>query len=332
MADLLLPEVFDATLLACWLSCQQKARNEFFLGHRPESLSVDLHAGGCLAEAIETVSRCVWDKDMTLDDALIVGQGNFARKWGTFQIPEWKKTNKTYDRTWAAIEAYFEKWPPRSDYIQPYQDKNGKRTYEYTFAIPLEPCCDPEVPGKGMPVIYDPSYYGSLFPTHPVTGGPFIWGGRFDLLGYNVNTGRPIVRDEKSAKGIGDKWAQQWDLRGQFIGYVWACQQCGIDLEEVCVRGIAILMNEIKLPEIVKTYDRFLIAAWYENLRKQMWKIRRAFDLNEFEFNFAEACTAYGNCIFMNSCHSKTPDAWLSEFPIRRWNPLQKNPIEELVA
>jgi hypothetical protein len=154
-----------------------------------------------------------------------------------------------------------------------------------------------------------------------------LYSGRFDLLGQR--NGRPIPRDEKTTKGIGPYWADQWALRNQFIGYVWACQQCGLDVQEVAVRGIAILVNDIKLVEHIQPYSAALIAKWHEQLRLDLWKIRRAWDAGYFDYNFADACTQYGSCAFMTPCGSATPESWLNNYEVRRWNPLLKNPTAD---
>jgi hypothetical protein len=39
------------------------------------------------------------------------------------------------------------------------------------------------------------------------------------------------------------------------MGYVWACQQCGIDLDTVVVRGIAIQKTQIVHVEAIKQYS-----------------------------------------------------------------------------
>ena len=210
---------------------------------------------------------------------------------------------------WEAIEAYFEQNPPRTDHVQPYFAADGKPTFEYTFAIPLT----------------DPG-----FPLHP-SGEPFLYTGRFDMLGTYL--GRPCVRDEKTTGGsLGDSWADQWDLRAQFMGYVWACQQAGIDLDTVIVRGISILKTKLTIVEAVKTYPKYKVQRWYEQLRRDLVRLRAMWDDGYFDYNFGESCTAYGGCQFRSVCGAQDPDAWHSNYVVRHWSPLNKNPVEEPVA
>lgn len=308
----ILPSVLDATQITCFRSCPRKYYLEFVLGVRPPGLSIDLHAGACIAAALEETYRQIYIHKHPFEEAILRAHARFLLEWGHFEVPEWKATAKTMERTWEAIagsgspndRGYFEEYPPLSDHIKPFIAADGKPTLEYSFAIPLE----------------------DGFPMHP-SGAPFLYAGRFDMLGQKAD-GTPIPRDEKSTgRGFGADWARQWQLRGQFIGYVWACQQCGIPASEVCVRGISIMKQNIRQAEHVQSYSNELISRWYDQLRRDVWRLRRCWDEERWDFNFAESCTQYGNCIFMDSCTSHQPEVWLSDMEVRRWNPLEKNPV-----
>lgn len=320
----ILPLHFDSTMRSAFVSCPQKFYREFILGWRPQGLSIDLHAGACFASALEDVYRGIHLHKWDLDRSLLVAHAGFLQRWGDFEIPEWKQTAKTLDRMWEAVEEYFKQYSPLTDHVQPYMAADGNPTFEYTFAIPLEPC-----------ITFDP-YRSNMeqrdelmrthFPTHP-SGSPFLYTGRFDMLG--AMSGRPVVRDEKTTGSIGDAWAQQWDLRGQFLGYIWACQACGLNVEEVVVRGVGILKTKITLVEAIKQYSSFLVERWHEQLRRDLWRLRRCWDEGYWDYNFGETCNSYGGCIFRNACSSINPDQWAADFKISRWNPLLKNPVTE---
>lgn len=299
-----LPLYIDSTMISCFRSCPQKFLLEFVRGLRPPGVSIDLHAGGCFATAIEETSKAIHIGNKSLTEALEIGHGHFAIAWGQFEIPEYKKTAKTFDRTWMAVEEYFSKWPPRTDHVQPYFLGN-QPTFEFTFAIPLE-------------------FDG--FPRHP-SGEPFLYSGRFDLLGAYM--GRPCVRDEKTTGGsISTGWSEKWDLRSQFLGYVWACRQMGIDLDTVVVRGIAIQKTQIPTEEAIKVYSLALVDRWFEQLRRDLWRMVKSWEEGYFDYNFADACTAFGSCIFMDMCKSNgNEESWANQFEVRHWNPLVKNPI-----
>jgi hypothetical protein len=302
-----LPLNIDSTMISAFRQCPRKFHTEFCLGLRPAAMSIDLHAGGCFASAMENVYHFFYQEGLPLDKALVRAFGRFMDQWGDFV--SMKDTPKTRERVWEAVEHYFAQWSPMTDPIQPFS-LEGKGTFEFTFAIPLEPSDTLE---------------GGGFPLHP-SGSPFMYSGRFDLLG--LWQGRPIVRDEKTTTSIGQRWAGQWDLRSQFMGYVWACQQSGIPVETVCVRGIGILKTKIDLVEAYKTYSKVKVARWHEQLRRDLWRLRHAWDENYFDYNFADACASYGGCSFVDLCGSEHPERWYSQFVQRRWNPVLKNPIE----
>lgn len=315
----ILPPYIDSTMVTCFRSCPRKFYQEFILGLRPPGISIDLHAGGCFASALETVYKAVWESNKPIDEALRIGHAAFLVAWGDFEIPEYKRTAKTMDRMWEAVEEYFAKYPPLTDHMKPYF-VDGKPTFEFTFSIPLEPAIHPGDLGMDDRMEY--------FPLHPVTNEPWLYSGRFDKLGEYQ--GKPVVSDDKTTgRSISSGWAEQWNLRNQFLGYVWACQQSGLAVDSVVVRGIAIQKTKIDIQEAIKLYSSHMIDRWKEQLRRDMWRIRRAWDEGYFDYNFADACTAYGNCIFTDVCQSHTPEAWMNQFEIRRWNPLQKDPTAE---
>jgi hypothetical protein len=141
--------------------------------------------------------------------------------------------------------------------------------------------------------------------------------------------GKPCCEDDKTTgRSISTGWADQWNLRNQFMGYVWAGQQSGLDIDTIVIRGVAIQVREIKHAEAVKVYSDYKIAAWHEQLRRDLWRIRKAWDTGYFDYNFADACTAFGNCIFMDTCSSPNKTTWMNDFAVHRWNPLHKNPID----
>src|SRR5262245_20237342 len=117
--EAILPPNIDSTMISAFRSCHRKSFNEFILGLRPPGMSIDLHAGGCFAKAIETVRRAVHIKGYDLPNALMAGQIAFEAEWGDVVPPPNKKTAKTKDRVWEAVDDYFKKYPPLTDHIQP---------------------------------------------------------------------------------------------------------------------------------------------------------------------------------------------------------------------
>lgn len=312
-----LPLHIDSTMMTTFRSCHRKFYDNFILGCSLPGVSIDLHAGACFAGALEETYTQVWARGRDFRDALIIAHARFMQEWGDVEVPEWKRTAKTKDRTWEAVEHYFATWSPRTDPLIPYRDTNGKPTIEYTFAIPLEPATRfrSEAPN---------------FPLHP-SGSPFLYCGRFDMLGELA--GKPVPKDDKTTGGsIGAAWASQWNLRSQFMGYVWACQQYGLAVDSVAVRGIAIQKTQFSTAEALIPFSRVLIERWKEQLRRDLWKLHDCWYSGEWDYNFGDTCTAYGLCPFMDACQSTSPENWLSSFDRRVWNPLNKNPTEEMAA
>lgn len=302
----ILPAYIDATMMSAFRSCPRKFYNEFILGLRPPGISVDLHAGGAFAHCLEVVRKEIFINNRSLDEALLRALAAFEIYWGDFVIPEHKKTNKRPDRVWAAVESYFQQYPPLSDHIQPYFS-DGKPTFEFSFGIPLD--------GPGWPL-------------HPVSGEPFLYAGRFDMLGSYM--GSPIVEDDKtSGSGHYANWSEKWDLRSQFIGYTWACRELGIDVDSVAVRGVGIQMTQIAHAEAIKPYSDVLRARWLEQLRRDLNRLVTNWNEGYFDYNFGESCVDFGNCIFTQPCQSVDPTPWLETFEVRRWNPLAKDPVSE---
>lgn len=307
-----LPLNIDSTMISCFRSCPRKFYHEFVLGLRPAAVSIDLHAGACFATAIETIRKMVHQDGVPLEVAGPRAYGMFLNEWGDFQAR--KETPKTPDRVWEAVEDYFRTYGPKTDHLQP--QPGAASSFEFTFGIPLEPH-GPEWDDQSAPG----------FPTHP-SGNPFIYSGRFDMLGVLYGA-KLAICDEKTTTSIGASWSENWDLRSQFLGYCWACQQSGLDVDTVVVRGVGILKTKISQAEAIKQYPRFLVARWYEQVRRDLWRIRRSWDEGYWDFNLADACTQYGGCSFKDLCTSEHPENWYNNFVVRRWNPLHKNPIEE---
>lgn len=330
-----LPRNVDSTMISCFRSCPQKFYREFILGLRPSAVSIDLHAGGCFAAGLETFYEAIHLGGKTVEQALMIAHRRFLAEWGDFVII--KNTLKTRENVWAAIEDYIATYPPLTDKVQPYV-LNGKPTMEFTFAIPLLPIeeAKPEqLDANSKYTNFDPTWYSNdnyrPFPLHPVTNEPFLYSGRFDMLGELGK--RPVWRDEKTTTSIGITWASQWDLRSQFSGYTWALQQHGLDTDTGVVRGIGILKTKFHQIEAIKQYSKHNIARWHEQLRRDLWRLVRMWNEGYWDYNLAESCSAYGGCAFRDLCNSPDETRWYDQYTVRRWNPLLKNPIAtELVA
>lgn len=297
-----LPAHIDSTMMSAFRSCHQKWFREFGLGLRPVETSIDLHAGGVFSATLERYYTEFWTNAVPHDVALARAYATFTTEWGDFVIRK-EKHPKTPENMWAAVESYFATYPARTDHVQPFFAGNSP-SFEFSFAIPLD------FPG---------------FPRHPVSGDPFIYTGRFDMFGRFGQ--KACVRDEKTAQRLESNWAEKWDLRAQFMGYLWALQHLGVRCDTVVVRGVIITTKEIRQVEAIKIYPKFLIDRWFEQLRRDLIKLVACHNEGWWDYNLGDSCTAYGNCAFMQLCTTPQPDVWMQNYVQRRWNPLHRNPL-----
>ena len=297
----ILPAIVDSTQLNCFSSCPQKFYNEYVLGLRPPDLSINLHAGAVFSATLESFYREVYTNGLETPQALARAYATFTHQWGDFIIRK-DRCSKTPENMWAAVEDYVNTYPPRSDSVQPCYTSSDE-PFEYSFAIPLD------LPG---------------FPRHPVSGDPFIYAGRFDMLGRK--NGRPVIRDEKTADRLESNWSEKWDLRSQFLGYCWALQHVGIPCNTVIVRGVIVTLTSIRQVEAEKLYSNHLIGKWFEQLKRNMNRLVACWNDGYFDYNLGDVCTQYSHCQFIPLCSSPEPANWYSSYEVRRWNPLNRNP------
>lgn len=300
----ILPAHVDSTMINCFRACPQKFWNEYILGLRPPETSIDLHAGAVFSATLERFYREVFHNGLDTSAALARAYSTFNQEWGDFIIRK-EKHPKTPENMWAAVEDYVRVYPPGTDSVQPYFTGDAP-SFEFSFAIPLD----------------GPGFEG--FPKHPVSGDPFIYTGRFDLLGRRDS--RPVVRDEKTAQRLESNWAEKWDLRSQFLGYCWALQHNGIPCNTVVVRGVIITLTMIRQVEAIKIYSQHLIDLWFGQLRRDLIRLVACWKESYFDYNLGDTCTSYSHCPFIPLCTSTQPENWYSSYEVRRWNPLHRNP------
>lgn len=151
--------------------------------------------------------------------------------------------------------------------------------------------------------------------------------------------GLPCVVDEKTTSAIGFSWADQWKLRGQFMGYCWACQQLGHPVNTAVIRGIGLLKTEYKFATQIEQFPQHLLDRWYQLLIQDASDIVEAYRWTKehsedtdfaFPYNFADACSSYGGCAFSSLCLAKDPSNYFSNFIRHRWDPLAKQQVKEI--
>lgn len=287
-------EVIDSSMVNSFRSCRKKFYYNYIRHLQPAGRSVHLVAGGAFAAGVDA-ARKYWYNTATpvWDEMLVHAMRAFMREWKDYTAPEGHA--KSFHNTFHALMEYFTRYHPEHDPVKPIKKPDGSPATEFSFAIPL--------PIK-----------------HPITNDPILYAGRFDMLGDW--DGLLTVLDEKTTSALGQSWLDQWKMRGQFIGYCWACQQLGYPVRQVVVRGIGLLKTEIKFLSALQQYPQYLIDRWYEELLNTTNEMVACVKLDHFTYNFGDSCAAYGGCAYSQLCEASEPENWVSNYDVRIWNPL----------
>ena len=293
------PRVIDSTMRADFMSCETKGYYSFNRKLGPPEGSVHLVAGGAYAKGLEVARLAIYGEKLPVHEGLERGMLAAIEAYGDFQTPEGKE-QKGVDRVIQAMASYFEHYPPGTDHVQPMFASDGKPMVEFTFGIPI-------------PVL------------HPDSGEPIIYAGRFDMVGlYNDQV---FCVDDKTTTQLGPTWPAKWNLRGQFTGYAWACQQYGKPVVGAIVRGTSFLKNSFGHAEAIQMRPQWMIDQWYEQLIHDVTRWIRAWESGWFDQDFNETCAEYGGCPFQRLCTSSDPENWIEGYYKERdWDPLAKVP------
>lgn len=293
-----LPHYIDSTMIATFRACHMKFNNNFIKNLVLDGESIHLTAGGAIAVALQTIRNAQFNREeMHIDDLMHLAIGPFLKHWGSLRV-EADQAKNIHNCLWC-LEEYLRFYHPKHDDVQPLERQDGSATTEFSFAIPL-------------PI------------SHP-SGDPFVYCGRFDLLGMRRSLGDLVILDDKTTGSLGAAWARQWDLRGQFIGYTWACQQLGYAVTDVVVRGIGIYKTGPKLLSVPLTYPKHLVDRWYLQLLQTINILKLCYENDQWSYDFADACSSYGGCPYTDLCKHKEPEAWYSNYVTRTWSPVQHN-------
>lgn len=320
------PEIFDSSMIATYKACAEKFRLEYIHHWKPKASSVHLHAGGAFAKGLEVARKAFYtgeiigfipervsEQDGSIfparwasiqrepqdaETSIALGLQALLAAYGSFDCPP--DSAKSAERMAGAFEFYFDNYPLSNDDGYPIQLSDGKRAIEFSFAHPL-------------PIL------------HPVTGNPLLYVGRMDAI-IQYAGGRYIC-DEKTTTQLGASWPRQWDLRSQFTGYAWGCQQAGIQVEGAIVRGVSILKTKYDTAQSINYRPEWQIDRWYNELLEWIEDIkinysRRGAD-QYWRHNLDHSCAEYGGCAFREACLSADKTPWLeTAFEHRVWNPL----------
>lgn len=310
------PSVIDSTMLNAWRSCPTKFMYEYIRRLRPRGgKSIDLIAGGAIAAGLQTARLAHFRDHASAEEAAALGLGALLREYGDPLVPE--RSAKTWERVAGVYEAYLDRYPLDRDIYYPLIFvEGGKPAIEFSFGIPI-----------------------SI--KHPESGDPIVLAGRFDMMAGMrkfpdgsmwkwEDTGARICVDEKSTSRMGDRWAEQWDLRAQFMCYQWACAEFGYHVEGLVVRGLCILKTEYKFAEKIVYNREWKIARWLWQTKRDIRRMIESWRAGEWDLDLGDACNSYSGCPFRRLCETENPEPWIPMYYEHNdWNPLKQDESEE---
>lgn len=293
------PQLWDSTMLES-LGCGFKTYLEYMHHYKLKGKSVHLHAGAAFAKGIEVAKRAFYDDKESAENAIRLGRAALELDYGDFDAGS---SAKTLERMVGALDYYFAVYPLGVDPAVPIIGPNGKHEVEWSFCVPL-------------PI------------RHPVSGEPLLYAGRFD--GVCHWAGGEWGEDEKTTTSLGERWAKQWALRGQFTGYCWARRELGRPISGILVRGISILKTKYDHADIPSPRADWEIDRWIHNTCRKLdaaikwWTEVQTYNVLP-PMALDSKCNDYGGCPFRTVCLSPDPEPWLgTHYEKRVWNPLTR--------
>ena len=292
------PTVINASLLSSFKSCPQKCFLEYVEHWKPRTHNVHLHAGKAYASALEAARIAFYIDGVSQPNAIARGLGVLLKEYGDFECPA--DSAKSLERMCGAFEYYFSVYPLTSDAAVPISLPDGRRGIEFSFAEPIDE-------------------------THPETGDPLLYVGRFDgLMNY---AGAVYGLDDKTTSSLGASWPKQWDLRSQFTGYTWGAGRAGIRVDGFIVRGISILKTKYDTLQPITYRPQWMIDMWYEQILRDVRRMKAMWAEGYWDYNLDDACMGFGGCIFRTICMSEPKNRinWLTtNFERRFFNPVTR--------
>lgn len=278
------PEVVSSSLLSSYQSCPLQFFYNSCLNLKPKATNIHLNAGAAFAASLNVFRRAFYsphsdtyrDTNMSLAVAL-------RELINSYQVPpgpdEWERleaTPKGLSNLAVALIATVETYNPHDPYgLHPYVDEAGEVWAERSFIFPTQVM-------------------------HPETDNPILFSGRTDWIGTANNY--HYVVDEKTTVQMGPKWADQWSLRGQFIGYTLGFKDTFPELAGVWVRGVCLLKDTIRLQEHPVLVPVWQIRDWYTDLNYALDDMVRDWKRGHFRADRAKACSSYSGCDYLTLC------------------------------
>lgn len=289
------PTWIDSTSLSN-ITCQAKAQFAVLERLEGKTKSIHLHAGGAFASGLEAARNAFFVLEMSHKDSIIEGFKALTLEYGD---EDWDKEAKSWEGMVGALVFYFDVYPMDKDEIKPFIIE-GKATVEFSFSLPIPDTVNPD------------------------TGEPILFCGRADMIGeyrgalYNV--------DEKTTGSMGGNWANQWNLRPQFLGYAWANRELGIKTAGTIVRGIGIYKTDPRYrnAEAIVYHPDWKMERWLKQTQHKLRTLTKIYKTGDFLFDYSDLCNSYGGCPYRTLCEARNPDDWKEiHFQKSEWNPLK---------
>lgn len=329
MSRPMFPHAVDSTIMAAFRSCPQKLLRTYIEHWKPMNESVHLVAGGAFAKGLEVARKAYFEGEFRIPKisevfneetkvmdrkvewevtmmqpglkaaAEAAGLQALLITYGDFECPS--DSAKSIERTAGALEFYYSSYPFDEDTKTPLKLANGRSGIEFSFATPLDV-------------------------RHPVTGDPILYTGRADMLCDFA--GGIYVLDDKTTTSLGASWGRQWEMRGQFTGYIWSAQQAGIDAAGAIVRGVSILKTKYDTQEVLTNRAPFELKRWLYQTERDLERMIQCWESGWWDYALDAACAEYGGCSMVSICKSENPDSWLPmRFEKRVWDPLARREL-----
>lgn len=292
------PDVVDSTMRAAYVACPMKFYYEYIQQIAPQGSNRDLIAGGAFAAGVCETRRAFYERGLDVELSLAYGLQAIIREWkGDDLFDDYVKSQSRIIR---ALEYYFTQYPLPTDVVKPFHLGGGKCAIESSFALPI-----PDT-------------------SHPRTGDPILYAGRYDMLG--VREGVLFIVDEKTTKQLGPSWANNWTLRSQFTGYVWGAQQFGHPVAGAIIRGISFLKERNDTQQVIVYRPAWQIERWVEQLSRDVNRMISDWNADRWDYNLDASCSHYGGCPFMKLCDNSNPEALIDlYYEERKWDPLRRD-------
>lgn len=307
------PAYVDNTMVSAYKTCAYKFSTIHLRGIQSPEPNHHLNFGGVFAGALEVARIAFFVNGLTAEESISAGGEYILQNFGDWD-DDFVGAKNLRNCIWA-FENYLRfAYPLDEDRFVPYRrTAAGRHMIEYSFAVPL-------------------------LVNHPVTDEPLIYTGRCDMISADRQVAENIwdapevwIQDEKTTGQMGGTWANQWRLRGQFMGYVWAARQEDIPAVGALTRGVCVYKrNEPKFEQAFNKFSPVIIDRWYEQLIATLEQMVADWKRGYWKQDFGESCSVYGGCHLLSMCELENPEPFFAaKFVERRWDPLNRVEVGE---